>query len=177
MSMKNGRVACTGCRFEGYLQYRPITLIYQFDDGTEVESTRIEGWCEGCENIRDIEGKIDQKSLSSRLAALQVKTGSMSLLIENAFGRMMGGATDHAKKEVEKIQGQLRLAQTQGVRSRCLTCGSENTRPIAFNSQGVWTGFVHDCGGQFKLDPPDPDAPRFSYKPETIYLGQNGLRT
>ena len=177
MSMKNGRVICNGCSFESYLQYRQITLIYQFNDGTEVESFRAKGWCAHCENISDIEGKIDQAPLRSRLAELQIKAGSMSFLIGKAFGKMMGGASDSVKKEVENIQGQLLLAQTQSDRSRCLTCGSENTRPIAFNSQGAWTGFVHDCGGQFKLEPSDPDAPRFSYKPETIYLDQDGLRT
>lgn len=43
MSMSNGRITCTGRDFNGYLQYRPITLIYQFDDGAEVESHRAIG--------------------------------------------------------------------------------------------------------------------------------------
>lgn len=176
MSMAIGRVTCTGCDFIGYLEYRPVKLIYQLDNGTEVESFRTTGWCQQCENIRDIEGKIDQEPLRSRLAELQVKAGSMSFLIGKAFGKMMGGS-DNVKKEIANIRGQMRLAQTQGDRSRCLTCGSENTLSIAFNSLGVCTGFVHDCGGQFKLEPTDPEAPRFSFRPETIYLNQDGLRT
>lgn len=176
MSIHIGCVTCTGCGFKGFLQHRPIILVYKFNDGTEVESHRARGWCVQCKNIRDIEAKIDQVPLHAKLAELQSKAGSMSFLIGRAFGKMMGGSND-VKKEIADIQNQLRLAQYQGERSRCLTCGSEHTQAIAFNSQGVWTDFVHDCGGHFKLELPDPDVPRFFFKRETIYLDQDGLRT
>jgi hypothetical protein len=174
--MASGHVTCSGCDFEGYLQYRPVTLIYRLDDGTEVESFRTKGWCQQCENISDIEGKVDQEPLRAKLAELQLKARSMSSLIGNAFGKLVG-RTDNVKNDIANIQRQLQLAHTQDERARCLKCGSENTIPIAFNHQGVWTGFVHDCGGQFKLEPTDPEAPRFSYRPETIYLDQDGFRT
>lgn len=173
--MASGQVSCTGCDFRGYLQYRPITLIYRFNDGAEVQSHGSMGWCDDCNNIRDIESTVDQKSLLIRLAALQAEVGSWSFLIGNAFGKLMGG-TDQAKQEIVEIQGQLRLAQNQGNRTRCLTCGGEHTHPIAFNRQGVWQDFKHGCGEHLKLDPFDPEAPRFSYRSETIYLDQDGLR-
>ena len=176
MSIAGDHVTCSGCDFEAYLEYRPVTLIYQFSDGTEVESTRAKGWCEQCENISDIEGKIIIEPLRTRLVALQNKTASMSFLIANLFSKLIGN-TDNVKREIAAILGQLQLAQAQGDRSRCLKCGGVHTQPIAFNNQDVWIGFVHDCGGQFRLAPIDPEAPRFSYRPETIYLDQDGLRT
>ncbi len=175
MSMSSGHVSCTGCDFKGVLQFRPISLVYHFNDGTSVKSHREIGWCKQCNCISDIESKTDLAPLAARLAELQSKDASLSHLIGRAFGKLRGG-TDEVKKELADIQGQLRLARSQGNRARCLECGSEHTLPISFNDQGVWVGFVHECGGRLFLEPSDPDAPRFAFRPETIDLDQDGFR-
>lgn len=175
MSVASGYVACTGCDFKGVLQYRPIRVIYHFNDGTVVKSDREIGWCRQCEAIRDIESKIDPVPLLARLKELQATAASASYRISRAFGKLTGG-TDDVTKEIAVIQGQLQLARSQGQRSRCLECGSEHTLPLAFDQRGVWRGFVHDCGGSLFLEPSDPDAPVFAFRPETIDLDQDGFR-
>lgn len=175
MSIASGYVACTGCDFKGVLQYRPIRVIYHFNDGTAVKSDREIGWCKQCAAIRDIESKIDPAPLLARLEELQAKAASLSYRIVRAIGNLTGG-NDDIGKEIAAIQGQLRLARSQGNRARCLECGSEGTLPISFNDEGVWSGFVHDCGGRLFLEPSDPDAPRFAFRPETIDLDQDGFR-
>lgn len=99
----------------------------------------------------------------------------MSYLIGRALGKLTGG-TDEVKKEIAAIQIQLRLAQSKGSRARCLECGSEHTLPLDFDDRGICVGFVHDCGGRLFLEPSDPDAPRFAFRPETIDLDQDGFR-
>ena len=175
MSVASGYVACTGCDFKGVLQYRPIRVIYHFNDGTKVKSDREIGWCRQCKAISDIESRTDPAPLQARLVELQAKAASLSHLIGRAFGKLTGG-NDDVTKEIAVIQGQLRLARSQGNRARCLECGSEQTLPLAFDQRGVWRGFVHDCGGSLFLEPSDPDAPRFAFSPETIDLDQDGFR-
>ncbi len=63
MSMTGGYVSCTGCSFKGVLQYRPVSLVYHFNDGTKVKSDREIGWCRQCKAIRDIESMTDPAPL------------------------------------------------------------------------------------------------------------------
>lgn len=177
MSMASGRVTCTGCSFHGFLQYRPVRVVYRFPDGTEVEAARTFGWCAHCRNIRDIEFHLSAHyQLRERLEELRRQTQTAFFRIRDTLDRLLGSRANKVKEEVEEIESKLRLVETRRSNPRCLVCGSEDTKPLSFDDQGMSKDLIHECGGRLRLEPPDPDAPEFSYWPETIRLDPEGRR-
>lgn len=176
MSMAGGRVTCTGCDFRDVLQYRPMRLVYRLHDGTDVEGARIFGWCVHCNNIRDIELSMDGQKIREELEDLRKQAQSPALLISKVFGNLLSGRANELKKEITGLENQLRLAEPRRSRPRCLICGGEDTKSLSFDDHGLSLEFVHECGGRLRREPSDPDAPRFSYRLETVVLDQEGRR-
>ena len=167
MSMVWGQISCTGCDFVGYLQYRPVTVIYRFADGTEVKAYREMAWCMTCDGIRDVEDRPSSiASLEAELAQLRDLTASRGYRFKRWFSELTGGQASEEEKKMTVIKGRIKLSLRQGSRRRCLRCGSEDTHPLM--------GFVHHCGGTFRPEPIDLEAPRFTYREEMIYLNEDG---
>lgn len=177
MSMASNSVSCTNCDFKGVKQYRPVSLVYRLADGTEVKTGRIFGWCAQCRKIKDIEPSFDASQIRSRLEELRKRGRSPSQFIGHALDKMLGGRGDKDKmEEMANLEGQLRIAELRKSMPRCLTCGSESTQYVSFNEKSLSNNFVHECGGRLKLEPADLNAPRFSFKSETIQLDIEGRR-
>ena len=167
MSMAAGRIACTGCDFEGFLQYRPVTVVYCFDDGTEVEASREFAWCMDCDGIRDVEARSSAVApLQVQLAALRTVTAGRGYRLKRWFSDLTKEKPHEVEADIARVEGHIKLALRKGERCRCLRCGSLATHSLA--------GFVHRCGGTLRPEPSDPDAPRFSYRPETICVDEDG---
>ncbi len=180
MSMRSDHLSCTGCDYEGFLVHRPINLVYHFADGTKVKSSRDIGWCIGCDNIRDLEGGPPAAApMQAELNALMATSAAAGYRLKRSFSRLLGAADDDLQAKAAELRRQIRLSSAIGNRRRCLTCGSVDTRHFEFNEQGVWTSFVHACGGHLRLVPDEPDAPelpRFNYRPDTLHLDEDGSR-
>jgi hypothetical protein len=171
MSMAAGRIGCTGCDFDGFLQYRPITVVYCFDDGTEVKAHREFAWCKACDGIRDVEASSPAvEPLETELAESRALTERSNHRIKQWFTGLLGHKDPELEDKIAALEGQIRLTRRKGNRSRCLRCGSEDTHALF--------DFVHACGGHLRSAPtdPDPDAGgiRFSYGTETICLDEDG---
>jgi len=82
---------------------------------------------------------------------------------------MLGGKELSAEQEeLRDLTCGFKIARARNSSPRCLTCGAggvPGTIPLS--------EYVHTCGGHF-VRFHDPDAPRFSYKPETVYLDYEG---
>ncbi len=177
MTFAHAGITCEKCSSRWFRQTRSVTLVYQLPDGAEVKSWRVSGWCGHCKDICDIEATFDAGKMRADLEALQSKTRSKSFIISNAFSRLFGSQSTELYEQITVLKRKLWVAETHICGPRCLVCGSTDTQPLDFDVDGLSIGFIHDCGGRLKLEPTDPDAPRFSYHPETIYLDVEGRRT
>jgi hypothetical protein len=175
MSVPSGKIRCHGCNYEGVVQHRPVTLQYALPDGASVQGYREFGWCNICDGIRDIESKLDQKVLQAELQALTPQRG-LGGILRSAMDRALGGGTDDRTKDRDRLNGLLRVAQNRSAPQRCLNCGSTSVLRLAFDDEGNCPTFQHHCGGHLYRLPGDPNAPRFSYRPEVIPLDLNGNR-
>lgn len=175
MSVPSGKIRCHGCDYEGVVQHRPVTLQYHLPDGTSVQGYREFGWCNICDGIRDIEAKLDPNALQSELQALAPQRG-ISGIFKSAVDRALGGGAETRIEDRERLKGLLRVAQTRSSPQRCLNCGSTSVRRLVFDNDGNCPNFQHHCGGHLYRLPGDPNAPRFSYRPEVIPLDANGNR-
>lgn len=175
MSVPSGKIRCHGCDYEGVVQHRPVTLQYALPDGTSVQGYREFGWCNICDGIRDVESKLDKNALQSELQALAPQRG-LGGIFKSAVGRALGGGTDTRTQDRERLKGLLRVAQARSSPQRCLNCGSTSVLRLAFDDEGNCPNFQHHCGGHLYRLPGDPNAPRFSYRPEVIPLDVDGNR-
>lgn len=171
MSMAAGRIGCTGCDFNGFLQHRPVTVVYCFADGTEVNSHREFAWCKACDGIRDVEAcSMAVEPLEAELTEVRALTERGSHRIKQWFTGLLGHKDQELEDKMAALEGQIRLTRRKGNRSRCLRCGSEDTQALF--------DFAHACGGHLRPAPSDPDPAsggiRFSYRTETIYLDEDG---
>lgn len=167
MSMRAGLIGCTGCDFQGFLQYRPVSVVYCFDDGTEVKTYRELGWCKDCNGIREVEARPPAEApLQAQLVDLRAVTATRGYRFKRLFSNLTGGSPHEVESNIARIEGGIKLALRQGQRCRCLNCGGLDTHAVV--------GYAHECGGTLKSMPSDPEAPRFSYRAETIYLDEEG---
>ena len=171
MSVPSGKIRCHGCDYEGVVQHRPVTLQYALPDGTSVQGYREFGWCNICDGIRDIESKLDKIALQSELQALAPRRG-LGGIFKNAVDRALGGGTDDRSEDRERLKGLLRVSQARSSPQRCLNCGSTSVLRLTFDDEGNCSNFQHHCGGHLYRLPGDPNAPRFSYRPEVIKTGK-----
>ena len=174
MSVAPSQITCTGCDFQGSLRYRPMLLVYRLPDGSELEAGRTFGWCECCNDIRDIEALMDSQQIRAELEAARKQARSPSRFILSVVDRVLGGGTDELKKEIENLEKRLRLAELRHSGPRCLTCGNDDTKPLSFDDNRLSLNLTHECGGRFRREEDDPDAVRFSYRLETIFLDEEG---
>jgi hypothetical protein len=151
-----------------------MLLVYRLPDGSELEAGRTFGWCECCNDIRDIEALMDSQQIRAELEAARKQARSPSRFILSVVDRVLGGGTDELKKEIENLEKRLRLAELRHSGPRCLTCGNDDTKPLSFDDNRLSLNLTHECGGRFRREEDDPDAVRFSYRLETIFLDEEG---
>lgn len=173
MSVPTGQLRCHGCNFEGVLQRRPVTLRYVLADGSTVDCHREFGWCKRCNGVRDVEPVLNVQQLQSELQALNSRRPRG---LFGAIDRALGGSSNEDAAELQQLNGLLRIANARRSSQRCLACGNESVLPLVFDDSGNCVSLRHSCGGTLYQPPPNPNAPRFSYKPEVIPLDNEGNR-
>ncbi len=165
MSMTNGIVLCTGCDYLERVVHRPITLIYQLPDGSIFTTSRNFGWCNSCCAVRDNESEFDFQINNPNIHQLTEKTKGFFYFFRNLVNRVLGGNSGEFD-ELKNLRVALRIASGRKSHSRCLNCGQDDVKSLG--------QIVHHCGGSLYFGKGDPDAPRFSYKPEVIFLDMEG---
>lgn len=176
MSTSTGQIRCHGCQYQGVLQHRSVVLRYALPDGTKVDSHRTFGWCNDCRGIRDVESKLDVSALRLELERLNPRQRSLGSFFKSSIDRALGGGTDDDQIERQRLMMLLRVAELRKSPPRCLSCGSTSVSPSLFDADGNSQDFVHSCGSRLYRVPPDPNAPRFSYRPEVLPLDIEGHR-
>lgn len=173
MSMPSQHVGCKGCDYEGYMQYRPITLLYHLENGDTVESCRDFGWCNRCNGIREIEALLDPGELQRQIDSLKPAKKSFRNFMVGIVDRALGGS-HYDREELRRLTKLLHIAQVRQFPPRCLACGEPVTGMLTFDHEGTCSNFVHACGGKLYLMPLDTDAPRFFHRPIVIDLSMEG---
>ena len=176
MSLPIGCVRCHGCEFEGWLQRRSVTLRYQLSDANYVDSHRVSGWCDHCQGIRDIEAPLDAAAIRAEIERHQPQRVGLGGLFKKAISRVLGGATDNTGAVLTRLRQLLQIAEIRKSPPRCLTCGKASTTQLNFDASGTSSNYAHTCGSHLYLVSENPDAPRFSFRPEIIFLDSEGNR-
>lgn len=176
MSVAANHVRCHGCNFEGVIQPRPITLRYHLPSGGTWQSGRAFGWCSACGGLRDIELTYNASEIRNRLNAKLAERRTGGGFLRGVIDRALGGGQDDVAAEREELVAQLGFAEIRISKPRCLTCGTTGASKVEFDNEGVSSGFRHSCGARLYVLPPNPDAPRFAYRPEAIDLDSEGNR-
>lgn len=167
MSMQSGYVRCHGCDFEGVMQRRPIILEYTLPSGAVVQGYRVFAWCTSCEKVTDAEEPLSALAVQAEINALTRQQSGF-------LGRLLGGGKVD-EVELRQLREKLQLAQLRKTGPRCLKCGKPTIIPLEFGENGT-SNVVHTCGRRLFAVPDDPDAPRFSYRPEVIHLDSEGRK-
>lgn len=170
MSVSNTHYKCTGCSLEAFAMHNPITLIYQLPDGSELVTGRRFGWCRTCNTIKNIEPDFLQYfDTEEQIKELTAKTAGIGFKVSRMFDRVLGGGQQETElKDLHELICGLKIARARNSSPRCLTCGGDLASGVTPLSE-----FVHDCGGTL-VEIPNEDAPRFSYKPKSIFLDYEG---
>lgn len=176
MSLPIGCVRCHGCEFEGWLQRRSVTLRYQLSDANFVDSHRVSGWCGHCTGIRDIEAPLNAEAIRAEIERHQPQRVGLGGIVKTAINRILGGPIDENKADLTRLRHLLQIAEMRNSPPRCLTCGEASTTQLHFDASGTSSNYVHTCGSHLYLVPENPDAPRFSFRPEVILLDYEGHR-
>lgn len=174
MSIPSNRVTCTGCSFEATRQYRPISLLYRLREGVEAKAGRSFGWCHECGTIRDVESALDATAIEDSLRELRSSRTPLRKLWRT-IARRLGAADSSDEGEERNLEHLLLIAGERKSEPRCLVCGSEATKEVHFNQSGL-SDFAHECGGYLRMEPPDPNAPRFFFRPALVELDGEGRR-
>jgi hypothetical protein len=174
MSAPVVELRCHGCAFEGFLRHRLLALRYALPDGAFVDGNPEFGWCEQCGGVADIEEPLDIESIENKKRTLLQSQRPRNILA--AIGRIFGNSAGDESWRVQRLNALFRVAKLRASPPRCLACGGTNVAPLSFDSDGNCISLVHDCGGTLYRLPTDPDAPRYSYKPEFITLDVEGNR-
>jgi hypothetical protein len=94
--------------------------------------------------------------------------------LRKAVDRALGGQSDDGQAELQYLQSLLRLAQLRRTPPRCLTRDGTSVTYLDFDDEGTSSNFVHSCSSRLYRIPANPDAPRFSYRPEIVFLDADG---
>jgi hypothetical protein len=171
MSFQTISVSCTGCQFVGGIQVRPIKVVYLTDEGREVEGGRTRGWCHSCNAIVNIESRPDLKELAETVTALSRVIKERKRAISRLWKRRQIVSEE---EQLQHLEAEIGLWKNRSTGPRCLTCQSEGVEELQFAENGLSRNFTHECGKQLRVHKIDPEAPRFSYAPKTIYLDSQG---
>jgi hypothetical protein len=119
---------------------------------------------------------MESQQIRAELEAVRKQARSLSRFILGVVDRVLGGGASELKKEIENLEKQLRLAELRRSGPRCLTCGTDDTKPLSFDDHGLSLNLIHNCGGRLRREEDEPDAVRFSYRLEKIFLDEEGRR-
>lgn len=185
MSMDAAKIICTGCSYQTFEPFRPLSLEYHTSDGHVIKSYRSKGWCYHCAGYADIE-QLDPQNWSEQLAGTQnerqnaeqrLHAFSQGLLVKlwNWFEireiQRELAALDH---QIQQINDLFQLLKNRKAKARCLNCWSDNTTPLSFTKEERLTyNFQHDCGGRLKIIYDEPELRCFFF-PATIVLNGEG---
>jgi hypothetical protein len=174
MSIPSTRIVCTGCDYEQPVHFEPIELRYELPDGRAHLGGRIRGWCCQCEAVTDIEPRFDVADVNDRLRHAR---GTLEVMRAGPLGalRRLAGSSRlaEAQAKVESLMVQLEVARGHEGRQHCLACGSENTKTVEFDDDGL-SKFTHSCGRPLRFLAPESDAPRFHFGLRRIRLAPTG---
>ena len=158
------------------MQRRSITLRYKLHSGEIVDNHRMFGWCASCNGIRDVEARLDPNAIRVEISELSPKRQTLGGLFKKAIDRALGGNPNDDQGELQRLGALLRLAEKRRTPPHCLTCGGTSIAHLKFDDAGTSSTYVHTCGSRLYQVPADPDAPRFSYRPEIVLLDAEGRR-
>ena len=185
MSVATQRIRCTGCDFEAFETFRPIRLVYRLNDGREVETGKVRGWCYRCDNFAYIE-RLDPQRLRQELSeterahekAITSLAELSSIFLAKYRKRSERGRIEvevaRTGSEIDTLRELFQIAVDRRSRPRCLRCWSEDTAPVTFDwGDNTAHDFKHKCGGRLIMSEFE-GALRFSYIVQRLVLNAEG---
>ena len=125
MSLPGSRIRCHGCKFEGVMQHRSVTLRYALPDGQTVDAGRTFGWCNKCDGIRDTESSLNSEVIRQEINAQESRQNAIAGFFRNAIDRAFGGKPSDDQSQLRELSKLLRLAELRRSPPRCLVCGEQ----------------------------------------------------
>jgi hypothetical protein len=90
--------------------------------------------------------------------------------------RRVFGVGDPMELSLRTAKETLQFADYKGQRARCLHCGSDKTRVLDFDANGICMSMKHQCGGLLKVEENNDEETRLMLRPKMIYLDREGKR-
>ena len=189
MSVNSERICCTGCDFETWDLRRPIRVIYRMNGGKEVVLWHSKGWCYECNNYEDVEGidperfrieLVEDERERRKICSRADKLSKVFLadIRNRAERRKLHDSIERLDQEIQDRSDLLAIVTKRKAGPRCLSCWSDKTAPVTFDSSdNLSHNFLHGCGGMLKticVDFLDDDSPRFNFSLTTYVLNEEG---
>lgn len=167
-------IRCMSCDYNCRRLIYLVDLTYGLPGGRSVKAVgTCLGWCDECQDIRDVELPFDIQGVPERVAALQGKVRADRWKPGRVLGRLFG-RTSRDEDELAELESLLLLAGFRKGAPRCLDCGEEGAIQLDFDSNTGISSFVHECGGRLqRLEPPE-NAIRILRRPISYQLDPEG---
>lgn len=175
MSISGAFYKCSKCDYQSPVNRQKITIVHELFEGIDVESDPDTGWCDNSNSVQLIEGEIETESVSQRLAQLNAQAMKLSYRITRLFRRVFG-VGDPMKLSLRTAKETLQFADYKVQRARCLHCGSDRTRVLDFDANGICMSMKHQCGGLLRVEENEDGETRLMLRPKMIYLDREGKR-
>ncbi|NCN70874.1 MAG: hypothetical protein GW907_06970 [Betaproteobacteria bacterium] len=166
---------CSKCDYQSPVNRQKITIVYELFEGVDVESNPDIGWCDNCNSVQLIEGEIETESVNHHLAQLNTQSKKTSYRITRFF-RLLFGSVEPIELSLRTAKETLQFADYKGQRACCLHCGSDKTRVLEFDANGVCISMQHQCGGLLRVIENTDAGTRLMLRPKMIYLDREGQR-
>jgi hypothetical protein len=197
MSIDTTRIHCTGCDFEYFETYKPISLKCRTEQGV-VSYYRTTGWCYQCNRITDVEElpSIEEiRKIYAKFYRVPRTEGSWLKRVIRYFDRSY-------QSKLRDLAAKIAWREARSAPSRCLICGTTDIKTLNFinpNHQGanndmddwdliptlkyeesprdrraVAQDFRHTCGGELVHDPDDKPGSRYFWSERVIWLDIDG---
>lgn len=173
MSIATTRIHCTGCDYEYFENYQPITLHCRY--GTEIiEYYRAISWCHDCNSIKYAEDLPTIEEIRQEYGELYGVPGPEV----KGLKRLLQRFDRHHRERMRELEQKIAWRQARTTPPHCLSCGSDNLSQLDFvkktANSAITETFRHSCGGAFIHDYGDKTGTRFHFAPEVILMDIDG---
>jgi hypothetical protein len=160
-------------------------VLYKLKTGKEIETGRSKGWCYSCRDYVDVEDvnlnqfrekhkEKDQERREIKNHCDELTKGFFTSLLNKKKLIKMRHSVEMLDQEIKDLAALSEMVGNRKSKARCLTCWSDNTVHLTFDSEDHLShDFRHECGGQLKFVP-EPSGMRFNMSLTTYVLNEEG---
>jgi hypothetical protein len=134
MSIDTTRIHCTGCDFEYFENYRPVTLKCKLEGGP-ISYSSTTAWCYVCDTIKLVE----QLPTEEEIRAVYAEYYGIPGPKVSGLKKLMRSFDRTYQEKIRQMERKLAWRQIRTSPPHCLTCGSTNLGHLDYTGKGKQT--------------------------------------